>query len=384
MMNRRNAALALTTLAAGLATGFSGCGAAVPTVLKIGLLVPQTGPHAGRGIDLLRGATMAANEINAGNFTIDGKPVAIEIVSYDDKGEPDGSVQGAHELVEAGVVGVIGPVNTPQAVKAIPVIAESGRLHLFTATATNLHELGHGNTFRLLANDELQARALASFVHETLHAQRIAVLYEPTDYGSGLNKTLLETFALAKRSVAFSTAIEAKGGVPQAVAEKIKAENADVVILLGRDMHLRGLFAALQSVGHTKLAVVGTNTIRNRNIAAEPIPVTSLYATATAIDAQEFANGKVFVKSFETAFKQGPMWGAHYAYDAVYAVINAAKSEKSVVSSKLIAHLKDKDPNTRVNDQMRFTSSGEQRHASIAVYRAELGAWEMQMRSSQW
>ncbi len=384
MINRRATTVALTSIAAGWAVGLTGCTETMPEVMKIGVLVPQTGPHAIRGVDLLRGAMLAGVEINTTGLKIAGKTVAIEIVNFDDKGDVDVAVIGARQLADAGVVGVIGPLNTPQAVQVIPVLAEAGRINFFTATAANLHDLGRGNTFRLLANDELQARAVGSFVHETLRAQRIAVLYEPTDYGKGLNKTLQAMLTAVKRTVLVEAEIDAKGAVAASIAEKMKNQNVDVVVLLARDTHLKGLYTALQDAGHTKVTVVGTNTIRNRNVASEPIPVSALFATATAIDAQEFPNGQSFVRAFEAAYKQPPVWGAHYAYDAVYALVNAARMGKTMDPAKLIAVLKTKEPETRVNDQMRFTEGGEQRHAAVAVYRAERGRWELQMRSSQW
>lgn len=385
MINRRTATLAFGVLSTGwVASGLAGCGETLPGVLKIGVLVPQTGPHAIRGVDLLRGATMARDEINAAGIKIGEHSMTVEIVGFDDQGEVDRAVIGANELVNAGVLGVIGPLNTPQAVKVIPVLAEAGRPNLFTATATNLHAMGRGNTFRLLANDELQGRAVASFMHDSLKAERIAVLYEPTDYGRGLDKTLTDKLTALKNQVVIDSEIDAKGAVSAAIAARLKAENVDVVALLARDTHLKGLYAALQSVNHTKVTVVGTNTIRNRNVATEAIPVSRLYATATAIDAQEFSNGVAFVRAFEKVFKQPPVWGAHYAYDAVYALVGAVRSAKSVMPQKVITMLKTRDPQARVNGQMRFTTEGEQHHAAVAVYRADGGRWELQMRSSQW
>jgi ABC-type branched-subunit amino acid transport system substrate-binding protein len=124
--------------------------------------------------------------------------------------------------------------------------------------------------------------------------------------------------------------------------------------------------------------------VRNANIAAAPIPVDALYATATAIDAPEFHNGRAFLEAFEKKFKERPVWGAHYSYDAVNALAGAASSAETVDPAKLVAWLKTKELRTKVNHQMRFESSGEQFYASIAVYKAERGVWQLQMRSSQW
>jgi branched-chain amino acid transport system substrate-binding protein len=157
-----------------------------------------------------------------------------------------------------------------------------------------------------------------------------------------------------------------------------------VVVLFSREPHLKGLFKGLQEVGHTNVSVVGSNVVRNKNVAAAPIPVTALYATATAIDPEEFPTGAKLVTDFERRHKERPVWGAHYAYDAVYALADAASRSGSVAPDKLVQHLKTQEPRTRINTQMKFDDSGEQRYASIAVYRVESGIWRLQMRSSVW
>lgn len=384
MIQRRRATVALSLFTASLAATLAGCGASVPETMKIGVVVAQSGAFALRGQDLARGAQLAADELNALPFKIAGKTVKVEIENFDDKGEIDLSVTGARQLLDTGAVAIIGPLNTPQAIKMIPAVAESGKPHLFTATAASLHGLGKGNTFRLLANDDLQARAAASLVHETLSGQRVAVIYESGDYGKGLNTVFVDALTKAGGKVLVSEAVDSKAEVTTEIAGKLKAVDADVVVLFSREPHLKGLFKGLQEVGHTRVTVVGSNVVRNKNVAAAPIPVTAMYATATAIDPEEFPTGGKLVSDFERRHKDRPVWGAHYAYDAVYALADAATRTESVEPAKLVQHLKTQEPRTRINTQMKFDDSGEQRYASIGVYRVDGGVWRMQMRSSVW
>jgi branched-chain amino acid transport system substrate-binding protein len=384
MVNRRTAVVSVTSIAAGVSALLSGCGPKAPDTLKIGMLVALTGSAGARGKDLLRGAEMAAEEINAAGLKIAGKAVRVEIVPFDDKSENDVAAQGAQQLVTDGVHAVIGPLGTPQGQKAIPVVAESGKPHLFTMTAANLHTLGKGNTFRLLANDDLQGRAAAAFVHENLRAQRVAVIYEATDYGKGLHSVFADKYAKDGGKLGSVFPVDAKAEVTADIANKIKAENADVIVLFSRDPHLKSLYKALQAANYTNVAVVGSNVIRNASVAAGQIPVAALYATATALDAQEFHNGRQFVEAFENKFKERPLWGAHYSYDAVHALAGAVSSAETADAAKLVAWLKTKELRTKVNHQMRFEGNGEQYYASIAVYKAERGIWQLQMRSSQW
>lgn len=381
MITRRNAALLpLAAVAAGLA----GCSPRVPDTVKIGVVVAQSGPFGARGMDLLRGAELAAEELNRVQFKVAGRPVRIEIVAFDDKGDSDLPEEGARQLIDAGVVAVLGPMNTPQGAKTVPTVAEAGVPHLFTMTATNTLSLGKGNTFRLVANDELQARAAASFVQDTLKDQRIVTIHEASDYGKSLNVAFVEAITKSGGKVGTSFAVDAKAEITPDIAQKIKAENAEVVMLFSREPHLKSLYKALQDVGHSGVTVVGANPIRTKGAAALPSPVKAVYVTATAIDAKEFVNGPKFMSAFETKFKEQPSWGAHYFYDAVYAVAGAVRSTESTDRAKLIEFLKTREPNTQVIEQMRWQANGELKYASIAIYHLDRGAWQLQMRSSQW
>ncbi|MEO6032193.1 MAG: branched-chain amino acid ABC transporter substrate-binding protein, partial [Burkholderiaceae bacterium] len=298
--------------------------------------------------------------------------------------EVEGAKLGAEALLAQGVTANIGPINTPQAVPVIPIIAAKGIPHFFTTTAANLVGLGKGNALRLLANDDLQGKAMAVFANEDLHAQRIATLIETSDYGRGLNKAFVAATPKAGERIVASMEVGSKDMVTPEMAAKIKAANADVVVLFAREPQLKSLFASLKEVGDTDVTVLGTNVVRNKNVATLPIPVKAMYATATAIDASEFPNGQAFLSAFAAKYKGSPVWGAHYAYDGVYALTDAAHRAESLRGSDLLATLKKIEPITRVNQQMRFTENGEQKYPNIGVYKVEHGVWAVQMVSAAW
>jgi branched-chain amino acid transport system substrate-binding protein len=376
--------LLVALLGASLVAGLAGCSPSVPDTLKVGMLVSQTGPYGLRGKDLLNGAQLAADEINAAGYKIDGKTVKIEIVAVDDKGEIDGAKVGAETLLGKGVAAIIGPLNTPQAMPVIPMIAAKGIPHFFTTTAANLVHLGKGNAFRLLANDDLQGKAMAVFANENLHAQRVATIVEKGNYGRGLNKAFMASAPKAAERVVVSMEVGSKDMVTTEMANQIKAANADVVVLFAREPQLTSLFASLEKVGYTGVTVLGTNVVRNKNVATLQIPVKAMYATATAIDASEFPNGQAFLNAFAAKYKGVPVWGAHYAYDCVYAFTDAAQRAGTLRSEALLTTLKKIEPITRVNQQMRFTETGEQKYPNIGVYKVENGVWAVQMVSASW
>ncbi|MFL6698399.1 MAG: branched-chain amino acid ABC transporter substrate-binding protein [Vitreoscilla sp.] len=354
-----------------------------PRELRIGVLVAQTGSSGARGKDLLNGATLAAEEINAADYKIGGNRLAVKIEASDDRGEVPLSKQQAQTFVDSGVNAIIGPVNTPQAAAVIPVVAAKGIPQMITATGASLVGLGSGNVLRLLASDDKQGRAMASFANEISVTKRIATITEKSDYGRGLALTFGD--ALRAKSLAPVLAVELDdGALPADLIARLKDAKVDVIALFAREGQLNALLDGMEAAAMTDVTVLGTNVVRNKSVAQRPVRIKALYATATAIDASEFPEGKAFLERFHHRFGTDPVWGAQISYDAVYALADAARQGRSVDPAQLVATLKRIEPITQVNQQMRFASSGEQVYPNIAVYKAEREAWHLQMMSATW
>jgi len=376
----RRLLLALTAAATTLLAGCDGR----PQTLSIGVLVAQSGPAGARGKDLLQGAQLAAEEINASDFTMDGQPLHIEIRSTDDKGEVETAKTQARDLLDTGVRALIGPVNSNQAAAVIPIVAAKGLPQMITATSAALPGLGQGNVLRLLANDDMQGRAIASFAAESLGAKRIALIVENSDYGHGLNASVGAALRKYQRDAIATTEVDDKGQVAPETIAQFRQAGVDTIVFLAREPQLMGVLDALDKGGWNDVNIVGTNVVRNRNVAHRPVHVKALYATATAIDAKEFPQGKQFLIAFQKRYNADPVWGAQYAYDAVYALADGARQARSLDPADLVKTLKRIEPATKVNQQMRFAATGEQVYPNIGVYKVEQGAWTMQMMSAIW
>ncbi|MEK7876412.1 MAG: ABC transporter substrate-binding protein, partial [Pseudomonadota bacterium] len=72
-----------------------------PTVVKIGLAAPITGPQAHIGVDIRNGTQLAVDDINAAGLTIDGKKIKLELVAEDDEANPTKATTVAQKLVDS-------------------------------------------------------------------------------------------------------------------------------------------------------------------------------------------------------------------------------------------------------------------------------------------
>lgn len=369
---------------AAAALALAGCSPAVPEVFKIGVGVPLSGPTGARGQDLLNGALLAADELNAGGFSVNGKRVKIEIVAKDDKADAETTKQVAQELLNEGVHAVIGHVYTPQTTVAVPIYATKGIPNLFNSTSASLLSLGKGNAFRLVAHDGVQARALAAFATENLRGRRVVVLMETSEHGKGLFEGI--GAALQEKSW-LVLKLDLKVGEPLSdeQAAQVAAAKPDVVILAApREAQAMSVITKLKALGYSSYSLIGPNGIKTPTFARTTVPINGLYATATTVDFSESIMGREFVGRFRTKFNADPVWGAHYAYDSVYILANVLKRTGSAQPADLVAALKKHEPNAPVNQQLRFADSGEQRFPDIGVYKAERGIWVPQIRSSAW
>jgi branched-chain amino acid transport system substrate-binding protein len=369
---------------AGLAALMSGCGPSIPDTVKIGVAATLSGPSGSRGEDLVRGAKLAADELNAAGFSIGGKRVTLEIVPKDDKADPETAKRVAQQLLDEKVSAVIGHVNTPLNQAVIPVYATQKLPQIMGSTTASLLGLGQGNVFRMVANDDLQSQALAVYASESLKAQHIAVIVETTDYGRDMFEGVRKRLEASQRKVALRLDVDYKAKVTSEMAQKIKAANADAVICIGREAHVVSLVQKLAEAGISNIPVLGANPAKTSSVAQEAAHPGGLYVTSTTVEPAELPGGRVFLETFRAKYKADPIWGAHYAYDAVLVLADAMQDVKSVEHEAVIERMKKKELRSKVFDNWRFNAAGEQQFPTIGIYYDNGGRWEVRSRSMQW
>jgi branched-chain amino acid transport system substrate-binding protein len=371
-------------LAVSIACAFTACGPRIPDTVKIGVAEPLSGPSAARGQDIVNGAKLAAADINASNYKIAGKPVRIEIVAMDDKANKDEAKKVAEAMIEQGVTAVIGHLSSDITEAVIPIYAKANIPELFTSTAVELTALGQGNAFRLIGNDALQARAMASFAGETLRAKKFAILYEKTAFGTPLAEGITASLAEHGKTVELSESVDTKTLDFTDFIRKLKAVRPDVFMAVIRDNQLLPLFDQMQAAGLGEIPVVSSHVAKTEKVMAAPPSVKTLYVTSSSADVAEFRGGRQFLDKFRAAYKSDPVWAAHYAYDAVYVLAGTMQRIDSTDPSTLRAKLKTIDAIAPVSVTMRFDAAGEQRYGAISVYQKVNSKWEALVRSDRW
>ncbi len=180
-VNRFPLALVVVLLAA--------CGSSTTGPLRIGVAGPFSDSV---GAPMRRAAELAVAEINK-NGGVGGRE--IELVLRDDYGDPDSAVMVATELVDAGVVAVIGHVYSGTTLVTAPVYNAAHIVQISpSSSAPRVTEAG-AYTFRTCPSDLQQGEALARYTAERLGLRRGTILYLNDEYGRGMRQTFAREFS---------------------------------------------------------------------------------------------------------------------------------------------------------------------------------------------
>lgn len=366
------------------AAALSACGPKIPDTLTIAVAQPLSGPQAGRGKDLLDGAKLAVDELNKAGFKIGGKPVTLELVSVDDKADTATAKKVAQDLVDQKVFIVLGHLSSEITEATIPIYKAGDVVQLFTSSAAELTKLGEGNTFRLVANDAMQAKAVASYASETLRAKSVAMIHENSAYGNPMKNDVAAELAKSKKTIGTVETVDLKVTDFGPFIAKMKAAPPDVMIAALRDHQLLPLMAQMKAAGLSEVPVIATSTGKTSKVAKAPSDVTKLYSTISSAEPREFTAGAEFLSKFRAAYKSEPVWAAHYAYDAIHVVAHTLRANGNADKEALRAKLRTIDAIAPVTGTMRFNPSGEQLYGAITVYERRDGNWSPLVRSDQW
>lgn len=196
--------------------------------IKIGAILPLTGPASEYGIATQKGLDLAIKEINSRDG-INGHK--IQLVYEDDKCEPQVGITALNKLTLVDNVNIIiGSVCSSVTLALAPSIQEKNLL-LISSGASNPRISSYSNIFRTWPSDALQGKYLAKVVKEKINLNKVAIIYINNDYGVGLKDAFKEEFLKQDGNIIAEEAISEGAMDVKAQLTKIKNLSPDGVFL---------------------------------------------------------------------------------------------------------------------------------------------------------
>ncbi len=202
----------------------SGCGKKEEKVVKIGAILPLTGPVAMYGKWVQQGMDLACEEINKLK-SINGKK--LQILYEDSRNDPKTGVSAINKLLSVNKVKVIVSGMTGVSFSLIPIIDKSNAV-LFMTIVTHPKAPDQSRwAFRHFINKGEGAKLMASFLYDILKVKDVAILYVNDEGGIGELETFEKNFARLGGKIVFKESykkgqIDFKNSVAKLKQSKVK------------------------------------------------------------------------------------------------------------------------------------------------------------------
>ncbi len=358
---------------------FTGRPAPAAEPIRIGEVVPLTGPLAAHGRAVHEGIHYAVEEVN-GRGGVQRRRVLL--LSRDDEGRPERAITFAEELIgRQGVVALVGGY-ADSLVGPLSTVAERYRIPFVAAASLDrrLTQQGHRYFFRV-SHLKGYVESTVGFVLQAAKARRVAILFSTTPGASQL--------AELQR-----TALEA-AGVDVVLFEGFTSGLADFSPFLARleqsqtELVISNTFFADQLLMVRQLRArqspirgfLGTfgmefpDVIRDLGPMSEHLLGTTGWEPGITLPGTEAASSD-FVEGFSKRFGHEPVPLAMHGYTAAVAVLEAMR--QALATSDTLTGERIREALTSIDltlplERLRFTPTGDPRDYHRVIIQIQQG-----------
>ncbi len=349
--------------------------AAAAEVIKIGLNAEMTGSIPVVGQSCKNAAEYAVKQVNdAGGLEVGGARVPVELTTEDNEDKAESAAAVAQKLASGGVLAMIGPNASRNAVPAAEV-AESAKMPMISPWSTTPPLTVDARTgapkqyvFRAAFTDDFQGVVAANFALEELQTRQPAVLYDmASEYNKGIAEVYKQTIeAAGGKIVAFETYTSGDKDF-SAQLTKIAGSGADTLFLpnyysevplqvkQARQVGYQGKIFGSDSWGSEELIKLAGDD-------CEGLFFTTHYAPDTATP-----KAKEFIAAYQAAYGSVPDDVAALTYDSfglLFAAIQAAGRVDREAVRETLAAISDFEG---VTGTMRFEGTGDPVKSAVVI-----------------
>ncbi|WP_131864672.1 branched-chain amino acid ABC transporter substrate-binding protein [Biostraticola tofi] len=349
-----------------LIIGCLGTAFAAHADVVIGVGGPFSGPNATYGDQYWRGATQAAQDINAAGG-INGEKITL--VQGDDACEPKQAVAVANRLVDQShVAAVVGHFCSSSTMPASEVYDDAGIISM-TPGSTNpqITERDMPGIFRMCGRDDQQGLIASNYIIDKLKAKRIAIIHDKDTYGQGLaDATRGELNRRGVKEVLYEGLSRGEKDF-NALVTKIRSANPEVVYFGGCHPEAGPLVRQMREQGVTARFFSGDCIVNQEMVtAAGGAQYTKGVLMTFGKDPRQIAEGKAVIEKFR-ASKFEPEGYTLYSYASVQAIAAAFKATGGTDSAKASQWLKAHSVDT-VMGKKAWDGKGDLKVSDYVVY----------------
>jgi ABC-type branched-subunit amino acid transport system substrate-binding protein len=293
--------------------------------IRVGLLAPFSGDLEALGKSMKNAAGLALSEINAAGGVLGRQ---LELLTEDTATDPVKAEAAARRLAESGVVALVGPAASSEALSVLPVI-KAHALPMISASATSpaLTAADDGGLFfRTVASDAKQGVVAANYAAK-LGKKTAGVLYLDNAYGQGLASAFQAQFekngGVVKNAVPFKqmTDQEIEAYSFDAETKAVFKDQPELIFLISYYKAGAKITLQAKSLASYKPTIMGSDGSYGPDFLdnADPSVITGMVGTAPSPPAGD-VNYKAFADRYQRQFGLKAEFYSENHYDAFYLI----------------------------------------------------------------
>ena len=290
------------------------------------------------GKEMVNGASLYINKINRKGGLFNKK---INLIVFDDMGKSKKATNIALKISENNqILGVLGHSNNESSIAAGRIYKKIGIPAIAGSATSELVTRDNEWYFRIIPNDEFQAKFIAHYVYRSLKIPSACVIYDSDDYG----KILSSTFVTEANKIGLNIKhLWQLNSSSENISKEIKnilvslrsIDNPGILFLA---VHASQASDIITSIHYpkTKLKIIGTYELTrpsfiktiSKNVLEQNVPgffSDGIYAIMPYMSDLSDKTGIEFLNNYLTAYSEMPTWIAASHYDAAHLLTQAIK-----------------------------------------------------------
>lgn len=305
--------------------------------IKVGVVLPTSGPIAYDGGLALNGIRMAVDEINAMGGIKGNK---YEIYVEDSAGVPATAVAAMEKLVgRTRVVSVIGDFGS-SCTLAMMDVASRAKIPLITpvSLAPKITEMGNIWMFRGCDNSAMIAKAFTKWAVHEKKADKWAYIAINTDYGRGSVEAFNEELKALGGKIIFTEYFNQGETDYYPIVTKLSATDANALCMFGETVDLSRVVAQLHEMGlSNKLLVMDptSGTFNPKFIELAKKNSEGIVGASRFVASIQTSAAQKFVVDYKAKYQAEPEKYAQAGYDCARMIAMAIEKADSLDTAKI-------------------------------------------------
>ena len=291
--------------------------------IKVGFVGGLTGRLSDLGTAGRNGVILAVEEINS-RGGINGRPV--ELITKDDKQDPKEALRVDRELIDEGVVAIIGHMTSAMSMAVLPFMNKEKVLMISPTTSTNKLTGIDDYFIRMMPPNKSETDHLARHAFEVMGLKKMAAIYDLSNrgYGEGFLNNFRDEFkGLGGKVIHVEIFTSGKDvDFAKSAGLLLKPDPDGVLIVTG------GLDAAMisQRIRRTgsKVPIISCGWAMTADLIHDGGPAVEGVIFSQLLNRESRQKAYLeFRKRFEERFGEEPNFAAAHGYEAALALFKA-------------------------------------------------------------